>query len=73
MKRDMRKAIDSYTTTFTSKNKEKFYGTDIPQLFSLSETNGHVDTWKLTANALRAGFMIGYQAALREMRKKAKK
>ena len=73
MKRNLTKIVKAYEDKYTAKDAEKFYASDLEQLLTMSATDGQTDGWKLMNNSLNAGFMIGYQAALRDTRKKLKK
>ena len=69
MFRDMQKAIEDYKKTFCHNNngtKGAFYASDIQQIYN---SIGN-DAYSLIANALEAGFMIGYRCAKREKRNK---
>ena len=70
--RDINKAIADYKKKFGATNKGgAFYATDLMQIRDTAEgdTRGDRD-FILISNALRAGFMIGYRAGLREAKAK---
>lgn len=56
--RNIKRSIDQYKNTFGKKrNKEgAFYVSDVQQIMDMSASD-----FDLVANALRAGFMIGYR------------
>lgn len=72
MKRNLQKAIDEYKHLYHGRKDRKgaFYDTDYFQIAELSNYGKTPDDYIDTVfNALKAGFMVGYQAALRERRK----
>lgn len=73
MKRNLTKIVKAYEDKYTAKDAEKFYASDLTQLLDMSTTDGKTDGWKLMNNSLNVGFMIGYQTALRDIRKKLRK
>ena len=68
MKRDLTKAITEYRKKFygTHSKKGSFYYSDLNQIVEMGG-----DLPIMVFNAMEAGFMIGYNAAKREKRKKA--
>lgn len=78
MKRSMRKEIDGYNELRNKKggNFGAFYNSDLDELrkiaFDKSGTSFREVVLIAVWNGLRAGFMIGYRAGLREARKNAK-
>ena len=72
MKRDLHKAVKMYEEKFTALDNEQFYASDLAQLLRMSQTDGKIDHWLLMNNALNAGFIVGYQAALKDKKRKAK-
>lgn len=67
MKRDISKAIEDYKKQFYDKNIGALWLSDYIQIKEVSNN----DYWDSIANAMMAGFMIGYRTAQRQ--KKANK
>ena len=74
MERDLKKYIKEYDKNFSGGgNRGKFYFSDFRQIREMTGRGNGQDTIFRTIDlALRAGFMVGYKCAYREIRKKAK-
>ena len=72
MKRNMQKAIDDYNALIKKKggNFGAFYASDVEELKKITTDESGINFWEVVLealwNGLRAGFMIGYRAGLRE-------
>lgn len=67
MKRDLEKYIAEYERKFADREDySNIYATDIMQIHD--QTKGH-SLYDLISNCLMAGFMIGYKAAQKDMKK----
>ena len=62
------KAAEEYDRKEWKKNEAAFYPTDIQDIYNHSK---YKDISDLMAEALKAGFMMGYKKGLRDARKKA--
>ena len=76
MKRNMRKVIDDYNALIKKKggNFGAFYASDVEELKKITTDESGTNFWEVVLaalwNGLRAGFMIGYRAGLREASKR---
>lgn len=76
MKRNMQKAIDDYNALIKKKggNFGAFYASDVEELKKITTDESGTNFWEVVLealwNGLRAGFMIGYRAGLREASKR---
>ncbi len=71
MKRDLEKYIAEYERKFADREGySNIYASDIEQMHEMDKTNGH-SLYHLISNCLTAGFMIGYKAAQKDMKKGA--
>ena len=69
MKRDLEKYIAEYERKFADREDySNIYTSDIEQMHEMDKTNGH-SLYYLISNCLTAGFMIGYKAAQKDMKK----
>ena len=69
MNRDLEKYIAEYERKFADReNYSNIYTSDIEQMHEMDKTNGH-SLYYLISNCLTAGFMIGYKAAQKDMKK----
>ena len=76
MKRDLKKAVQEYDKRYSKKDSGEgaFYASDIIQIKEMSEGNTAANLlFDAISNALKAGFMIGYRKALRDLKKQAAK
>ena len=78
MKRNMQKEIDDYNALIKKKggNFGAFYASDVEELKKITTDESGTNFWEVVLealwNGLRAGFMIGYRAGLREASKRIK-
>jgi hypothetical protein len=69
MKRDLEKYIAEYERKFADREDySNIYASDIMQMNYLDQTKGS-SKYDLVNNCLTAGFMIGYKAAQKDMKK----
>lgn len=73
MERDLKKYIKEYDKNFGGGgNRGKFYFSDFRQIREMTgRGNGQDIIFRTIDLALRAGFMVGYKCAYREIQKKA--
>lgn len=69
MKRNLEKYIAEYERKFGDREDySNIYASDIEQMHEMDKTKGH-SLYYLISNCLTAGFMIGYKAAQKDMKK----
>lgn len=69
MKRDLEKYIAEYERKFADREDySSIYASDIEQLHNMEQSKGH-SLYDLISNCLAAGFMIGYKAAQKDMKR----
>ena len=77
MARNVQKYIDEYVRRFCNKNKNKQYATfsskEWADVVESGRINGKLSIAEVSANAMYFGFMVGYKAALHEMKLKEQK
>lgn len=70
MSRNVQKHIEAYNRKFAGSNKQyaEFTAGEWFALIESGKVNGTVDPLELSANAMYFGFMVGYKAAMHEMK-----
>lgn len=78
MARSMQKAIDDYNSLIEKRGGTfgAFYASDMEELKKIATDKGGISFSNIVLeavwNSLQAGFMVGYNAGLRDARKNAK-
>ena len=72
--RNIAKLLDEYQRRFSGsrKNRYAFRRSDLRGVMDLSIIDGKMDTFALVSNALEAGFIVGYHAAVQDAKEKEK-